>query len=227
MKRVTKNILVCPAGGLNTLMRSLKCVGLHPVPAPTYRRFSLPVGLPSDRPLLFATYRAREPWLDSPPAAMAVGRMADGRVRACWVGADPNEPSGFHQAIGPQASMLRRMYAELACIFHVATAVTAVGGGMGGMAHTLEADGRKTITFTTFLPGDDPSMSDTMKRPTTVNVTIDPKGKPTIEVVGAQGGSCLTATRQLVEALGSEDKQELKPEFFETTAEESVTATGG
>lgn len=226
MKPATKNVLVCPAGGLNTLMRALKCVGLHPVPAPTYRRFVLPAVLPSPRPLLFATYRAREPWLDGLPAAVAVGRMPDGRVRAVWVGADPAEPSGLHQAVGPEARLLRRMYAELACIFHVATAVTAVGGGMAGMAHTLEPDGSKTITFTAFLPGDDPSMSDVMKMPTTVRVTIDPKGKPTIEVVGAQGGSCLTATRQLVDALGSEDKQELKPEFFETAVEESVTATG-
>lgn len=227
MNLVTKSVLICPPGGLNTLLRSLKCVGLQPVPAPTYRKFALPAVLPSDRPYLFATRMATEPWLDGVPAAVAVGRMPDGRVRAVWVGTA--EPSGLHAAVGAEGCLLRRMYAELACVFHVATAVSAVGGGMGGMAVALAPDNSKTLTFSIFLRGDDPTMADGdgMRMPQTIRVTIDPKGKPTVEVVGGQGTSCTLATRQLVNALGVEDQQELKPEYFETTAEDHVTAAGG
>lgn len=65
-----------------------------------------------------------------------------------------------------------------------------------------------------------------MQPPKKVLVTIDPKGKPTIEVVGGEGVGCLTATRQLVDSLGVEETQDLKPEYFHQT-EESAQVTVG
>lgn len=49
----------------------------------------------------------------------------------------------------------------------------------------------------------------------TVKITIDPRGKPTVEVAGVSGESCVGLTAGIEAALGATAERVDKPERFE------------
>ena len=50
-----------------------------------------------------------------------------------------------------------------------------------------------------------------------VTVRISPTGQVTIDVLNAQGMQCSTLTKVLEQALGETARDEMKPEYFETS----------
>lgn len=50
-----------------------------------------------------------------------------------------------------------------------------------------------------------------------VKINISRTGQVTIDVLNAQGDQCSTLTKVLEQALGETVKDDLKPEYFETT----------
>ena len=58
----------------------------------------------------------------------------------------------------------------------------------------------------------------------TIEITVDPKGKTTVETRGFTGASCQQASRFIEQALGKTSSESLKAEFH-TGNNESQTAT--
>jgi hypothetical protein len=49
----------------------------------------------------------------------------------------------------------------------------------------------------------------------TIEITVDPEGKVTVEGVGFKGKSCDKAMEAYEKALGTSGKKKLKPEYYQ------------
>jgi hypothetical protein len=58
-----------------------------------------------------------------------------------------------------------------------------------------------------------------------IELTVSPNGETRVETKGFTGNSCRDASKFLEEALGLRNSESLKPEFYQTTANEHSLKT--
>lgn len=214
---LTLNAVSVRAEAADLLAEKLTWCGLVPAEAGRSYRTSAdvtwpPLGLFS-RPGMADDYR--------PTSAVVVHALGEGRLRAAWATNDADDRYGLIAALGLAGTKLVGQVWRASLVRTLRACLTLAGIGCGVTCYELSSAGDA------FLFSCHHHEDDKMQMPTTVRVTIDPQGTPKIEVVGGQGSSCLAATKRLVDSLGVEVTQELKPEFYQAPLTEEQVVTAG